>query len=249
MGDDDRFEDLGRGSTADRLAELDEREPEPVEDEPAPRRPGGRYAWIVGIVFLVAIVVAGINTLPNEGRGLRGPEPGELLPAFAAPLATGRLEGDANVKQDADDPGRTLACEVRGPDVLNICDLREDPVVLGFMFTRAADCEPQLDRMERVRRELPEVRFAAVAIREPRKKVAKLVRERGWGFPVGVDRDGQVSNFYGIGGCPTTVFAYAGGRVRKTELGNMSVAELRSEARALLRRGRGGGTAGEGAGR
>ena len=42
------------------------------------------------------------ETLPNQGKGLRGPEAGQPLPAFAAPSAAGDEEGDdANVCQKA----------------------------------------------------------------------------------------------------------------------------------------------------
>ena len=34
-----------------------------------------------------------------------------------------------------------------------------------------------------------------------------LVASRGWTQPVGIDQDGQVMNRFGVGVCPTTVFA------------------------------------------
>ena len=47
------------------------------------------------------------------------------------------------------------ACEVRAEDVVNVCELRRRPTVLTFLVTRGADCEPQVDRVERIRREFP----------------------------------------------------------------------------------------------
>jgi hypothetical protein len=43
-----------------------------------------------------------------------------------------------------------------------------------------------------------------------------------------------VANLYGVGGCPTTVFARAGGRVAATKLGNLTEEELRRRARRLM---------------
>lgn len=244
---EDRFGDLGpgeqpgEGSAAERLAELDATEPAPKP--PPPPRPSGRYTWVVGVAFLIVVVVAGANALRSSGPGARGPEPGSKLPAFAAPLAVSDLDGDANVKQeagDSDSAGRRPACEVRGPGVMNVCDLWRRPLVLAFMFTRQANCEPQLDRMERVRREFRGVNFAGVIVREPHDKARRIVREHRWGFPVALDRDGAVSNLYGIGGCPTTTFALPGGRVVRTRLGPVSEAQLRAEVRGLLRRSRAG---------
>ena len=43
-------------SAAERFAELDEREPEPQPPPPPrPSRPAGRYTWVVGIAFVLAL--------------------------------------------------------------------------------------------------------------------------------------------------------------------------------------------------
>src|SRR4029079_2972794 len=103
----------------------------------------------------------------------------------------------------------------------------QKPVVMTFMFTRLADCAPQFDRVERVRSEFPDVNFVGVIIKQKKADAAKLVRRHRWGFPVLLDRDGQVSNIYGIGGCPTTIFARKGGRGRATKLRKPEGAQTR----------------------
>lgn len=238
---EDRFGDLGedrerKPSAAELLAAGDAAElaaERKLEQAKAPR-PSSAYSWVVGIVFLMAVAVAGVNALRSNGPGALGPQTGHQLPVFAAPLATGPLDGDANVKERKSQPGKTFACDVIDPGAVNVCDLRKKPVVMTFMFTRLADCAPQLDRVERLRKEFPEVNFVGVIIRQKKKDAAKLVRTHGWDFPVLLDRDGQVSNIYGIGGCPTTIFARKGGRVRATRLGKLSAAQLRAEVRRTL---------------
>jgi hypothetical protein len=89
--------------------------------------------------------------------------------------------------------------------------------------------------VERVWREFPQVTFVGVFSGEEREKVAELSRERGWDFRVAVDPDGAVTNLYGVGGCPTTTYAYRGGEVRENDLGGLSEGELRDRVRALLR--------------
>ena len=75
---------------------------------------------------------------------------------------------------------------------------------------------------------LPGVNFATVFFtKKDRDQVRALVQERGWRQPVGIDRDGAVANLYGVGGCPTTVFARQGGRVATTMLGNLTEDQLR----------------------
>jgi hypothetical protein len=189
---------------------------------------------VVGIAFLLLIIVVGFNSLPNAGEGLKGPRPGTVIPAFAAPLATGSIDADANVKANAKTPGKTLACAVHVPSALNGCDLRRRPSVMVFAGTRGANCLPGFDRVERVRRAFPQVNFAGILIRMGHGDAAKTVRKGGWGFPIAFDRDGQLTNVYGIGVCPTTVFAKRGGKVLTTKLGKLTDAQLRAEIRRIL---------------
>ena len=75
-------------------------------------------------------------------------------------------------------------------------------------MTKGADCEPQIDRVERVKDEFPGVNFAVVMSGDERKEVEQIASNRHWTQPVGVDQDGAVVNLYGIGVCPSTVFSY-----------------------------------------
>ena len=59
------------------------------------------------------------------------------------------------------------------------------------------------------------------------------MQARGWTQPVAVDADGAVANLYGVGGCPTTIFARPGGRVADVELGNLTEEELRQGAELI----------------
>lgn len=241
---EDRFEDLGgtqKPSAAERFEEEDRLRPEP--DLP-PKRPevrpqGNRYAWVVGIVMLMGISVLLFTTaIPNSGEGLKGLKRGEVMPDFAAPLATGNQEGDANVCQKASEcngqAGRVPACDLRSEEVFNVCEARRRPLVLTFVFDKGADCNPQVDRVERMKSDFPGVNFGVVYFTdEEREEVAAIVRRRKWSMPVAHTRDGAVVNLYGVGGCPTTVFAAAGGRVRDSVLGPISEDALRQRVGRL----------------
>jgi len=185
-----------------------------------------RSGLLIGVLALAAIVYIGINTLRTEGPGSRGPAATRELPPFAAPLALSDLEGDANVS------GR--ACSVRGPDVLNSCELAErGPVVLAFFAEPVERCDDEIDRVDRLRTRFPYVQFAAVAIRGSRGALRSLVRERGWKLPVGHDRDGAVANLYGVAVCPTIALARRGGTVVRTLLGSQDDAQLSAAIREV----------------
>jgi hypothetical protein len=246
---EDRFDDLGRSgaerreSIGERLAERDRSHP---EGGGPPRRPemprqGNKYAWLVGILLLMGIGVLMLTTtLPNTGRGVEGPRKGTLLPVFAAPLASGQLDGEANVCQKrpcSKSAGRIPACKVRGEGVLNLCALRRRPLVLTFVVTRGADCQPQVDRVERIRRDYPKASFAVVMSGNSREEAGRQAKRRGWKQPVAVDKDGALVNLYGVGICPITVFARPGGRVAETALGNLNERQLRERTERLLASG------------
>ena len=238
----DRFADLGPGeeekrSAAERLQELDEREPEPQEGPPEPPRPGSSYAWVVGIAFVLAIIVAGANALRHSGAGYQGIPAGRRLAPFAAPLVTSDHNNDANIQPRAGG-GHPAACSIHIRDVVNLCDLRARPLVLTFVATGGSGCDSQLDRVERVRRSFPGVGFVGVISRKSLSDARSMYRSHGWGFPVALDRDAAVFNLYGIGDCPTSIFARRGGISAGTHRGALSDAQLSTAVRVIVK-GRG----------
>jgi hypothetical protein len=213
--------------------------PSPPKSPPPAKPPRvSRYGWWFGILVFLILAYIGLNTLQHAGEGTRGIRAGNRLPPFAAPLALSGLQGDANVATERDQGprGQRPACAVRGPAVLNSCQLvRGAPAVLAFLAAVGGDCTKQLDLLERIRPRYPGVRFAAVAIRGSRSHLRANIRRHGWRFPVGYDHDGAVANLYGISVCPTVTFAYPGGTAMRTTLGLLSGAKLDATLRELVR--------------
>lgn len=200
-------------------------------------RPAGasRYGWFLGVVLVLFLAYVTLNTVNSTGRnGSVGPARGSHLPPFAVPLASSSADKDANVFTKPQG-GVPAACSVRGPEILNVCQLEErGPVVLAFLATRGGQCELALDRIERVRRAFAGVEVAAVAIRGDRGDVRRLAATHGWGFPIGYDRDGILANLYGVAVCPQTTFALPGGRVLDTAIGQLGERALRGRFAALV---------------
>jgi hypothetical protein len=222
----------------------------PPEPEPEPPRPprglesrdrpkaASRYSAFVGVAFLVLVVVAIVNAIGSEESGILGADPddrrGEPVAEFAVPNVLSGVEADANVAQDdcessrnpcPEDEVREPACEVDAEGAIRICDLFDKPLAISFWFTRGGDCLPTQDNFDRVAAERgDEFNFLSVNVLDEAADVEAIVRERGWEVPVGHDRDGAVSNLFGVGVCPTIVLAYPGGilheaEIRPTELG------------------------------
>jgi len=201
---------------------------------------GGRYAWLVGIA---AILVAGglmINAARPAGPGAVGLPAGAQMPPFAVALATSKIvcdsdddPCDANVAASGardQDAGRRPACEVRGPTILNLCELTErGPLVLALLATRSAGCVGDLDGLAALQRRHRGLQVAVVSLRGDLDDLRRLVRDRRWSFPVGWDRDGALASLYGVATCPYFAVARWRGRVQATlpgRAGSASAAEL-----------------------
>jgi thiol-disulfide isomerase/thioredoxin len=204
------------------------------------------YSLIVGMAFIALIAVAGINTISTNNKGVLGASnEGDMpLAQFAVPNARSGASGDANIAQDDCDAARipcpsgnrrTPACRVTVPGALRVCDFFDRPLVLSFWFTRGGDCENQEDVFERAYRKYSgRVNFLAIDVRDDDSEVRKLIGEHRWTHPVGLDRDGALSNLYRVGGCPTFVYAYPGGIFQATSIGHLDDQQFFSKVDALI---------------
>jgi hypothetical protein len=210
----------------------------PFDDAPrSPATYGFGFGRYMGLLALLLILLAAIHTALSKPHSVSGIEPGRRLPPFAVPLATGRVNGDANVATHASEgaAGRLPACAVRGPEVLNICQLYEaGPVVLA-LFVDAGSCPAVLSEMQAIAPSFPGVQFAAVSIRGDRAALRRLIRARGLSIPIGIDRDGALAALYRDASCPQLTFAYPGGVVQsRALLTRPSVSSLRARVSELV---------------
>jgi hypothetical protein len=121
---------------------------------------------------------------------------------------------------------------VRGPDVLNSCELAEGgPFVLAFVFLPVARCRDRVPVLERVAARHRDVRFRIVAVRAD----AGEARSLKTGLPVGYDHDGAVANEYAVVVCPTITYVARGGRVVGSTVGPRSEADIESRVERIER--------------
>jgi hypothetical protein len=211
-----------------------------------PQRPGARgatgaltarYSRYVGVLAIVLLILILINTVTTTPNGSHGIAAGSKLPPFAVPLATGTLNGDADVatRPNQGGFGRVPACHERGPQILNICELYERGPVVLVLFVNGGDCPRVLDTLSGVLGSFPGVQAAAVAIRGDRAALRRLVSAHRLGFPVGYDHDGELANLYRDVVCPQLTFAYPGGTVQGQGLLRAPTAqELRARLAVLV---------------
>jgi hypothetical protein len=197
---------------------------------------GARPGLIVAVFVVALLGWIALNSAATDTAGSKGLQAGDELPPFAMPLSTSACRGrcDANVATKADQgaAGTKPACEVRGADVLNSCELAEGgPFVLAFVFEPVARCRAQIPVLERVAAAHPEVEFRIVAVRAD----AATARALGTSLPVGYDHDGAVANEYAVVVCPTITYVRSGGRVAGSTVGPLDERGLESEVARIAR--------------
>jgi hypothetical protein len=198
--------------------------------QPEKTRRTPRYGGYVGLLVVLILVLITINTIVTKPNGVKGLAPGERMPPFAVPLALGSLNGDADTARFAHEgsAGRVPACQERGPQILNVCALYEGAPVVLALFVDGGSCPAVLEQMQALSSSFPGVRFAAVAIKNSRGQIRRLIRSRALSLPVGLDKDGALAALYKVATCPQITFAYPGGEVQSKAL-------LSTPSRTLLR--------------
>jgi hypothetical protein len=78
------------------------------------------------------------------------------------------------------------------------------------------------------------VNFLAIDVRDSDSEVRKLIAARHWTHPIGLDRDGALSNLYRVGGCPTFVYAYPGGILQATSIGQLDAPRFFANVQELI---------------
>lgn len=206
-----------------------------------------RYSLIVGLAFLVLIAIATLHTLTGGGEhilGLEDEPPRWPIPEFAVPIATSGLEGDANVYQDdcgsaslpcPESQARVPACQITTAGAIRVCDLFDRPLVISFWFGTEGKCEREQGVVSEVaERYRGQVNFLSIDSLDSRGSVRELIRAHGWKMPVGFDQDGAVAALFQVAACPTFAYAYPGGTLQSSSLGELAVGPLSHHVDELL---------------
>ncbi|MHB1808473.1 MAG: hypothetical protein ACYCU0_04170 [Solirubrobacteraceae bacterium] len=194
----------------------------------------------MGVLAVAFLIVVSVNTILTAPRGAAGLRRGTKMPPFAAPLVDSKLEGSVNVTIRANETGLKAmpACQVRGADVVNACELySERPVVVALVYTDDKSCTaPVLRQLEALVPVFPQVGFVAVLLLGERSTARGLLRSAGVTFPVGFDPTGALAYLFDDATCPQINFAYRGGVIQsKAMLVVPRLAELRRRITGLLK--------------
>jgi len=201
-------------------------------------RPQGRREWqgVVRSLVLPVLIVAtivGVLVWYERLRDDSGAESGiyGIVEIPAALNPTG--------ESPSTDIGRmapNFYLELAGGGTLLLSDLRGQPVMVNFWATWCGPCRQEMPEIVRAWRQGGVV-VVAVNLQENPEIVREFADEFGMGFPVVIDRTGEVASAWRIGGpiegIPASYFIDADGIVRDRHFGPLD-AERLEEALATI---------------
>ncbi len=181
------------------------------------------FIGLLAIGVVVSLVALLDNSRPIGSENLVG----KPLPDFAAPLASGTQEGDANIYTPAQAKAAksVAACDVDLAEVFVSCRDLKGEAVVTFWNTTKPECVKQVDVLDNFARENKQVDTAAVAFDQAESTVRKYTEGVDWSIPVPIDRDGATAGLYAVAGCPSTFFI-RDGEITGVKLGTLSGAEI-----------------------
>ncbi len=102
-------------------------------------------------------------------------------------------------------PAPTFALPTLDGDTFDLAEYRGKVVIIDFWATWCAPCIASLPGVAKLANDLgDDVVLAAINLREPNAKVQRFIQDRGWKFPVVMDR-GTVGQKYGVNPIPHTI--------------------------------------------
>lgn len=172
---------------------------------------GAQIGAIIGLVLMVAMILAlwGNSLSPNRGAGR--PLPGETAPTFSA-------------------------SDIEGGE-FRLQDFRGEVVVLNFWATWCPQCEDEIPAFETVWREVAAegVQFVGVAMNDSASAVSAVANEQGITFPLIVEEESQITSAYGVTAVPETFIIDQDGNVAFIHIGVVDSETLLGELAELTK--------------
>ncbi|QTC43372.1 thiol-disulfide oxidoreductase ResA [Bacillus sp. V3] len=110
-----------------------------------------------------------------------------------------------------------------------LSDYKGQGVFLNFWGTWCKPCEKEMPYMNNQYKEFKDkgVQVLAVNVSESKFLVNRFISKHGLGFPVVIDKNGDVLNAYGVDPLPTTFLINPDGKVERVLTGTMTEEDVK----------------------
>lgn len=197
-------------------------------------RPQGRREWsgVIGSLLIpVLLVVAIVGVLLWFDRVRDSGGDGAAGPYGIVELPAGFNDTGESASSDVGRAAPDFYLETPDGGTLRLSDLRGSPVLVNFWASWCQPCRQEMPEIvEAWRRPGTGVIVVGVNLQENADIVREFSSEFGMGFPVVIDRNGQVAESWRIGGpiegIPSSYFIDAEGIVRARHFGPLTSEQL-----------------------
>ncbi|MGI8964435.1 MAG: redoxin domain-containing protein [Thermomicrobiales bacterium] len=180
---------------------------------------------VIGLVVALALAAIWLDRGqhdPVAGLGIV-PQPGVSEPP---PPLTSLAAGD---------PAPNFRLRTSDGDIVELADLRGQPVLIHFWTTWCLVCTGEFSSFqEAATAHAGNLSIVGVNVGESAGRVNAAADANGAGYLMLLDRDLEVSRHYGVEDYPATILIDATGAIASIDLGALSAADLKSRLDAVL---------------
>jgi peroxiredoxin len=117
-----------------------------------------------------------------------------------------------------------------------LSDQKGKGVVINFWGSWCDPCKHEMPFMNKVYQEYKDkgIQLFALNANEAPFVVSKFVSDYGLTFPVGIDKDQNILDLYGVGPLPTTFFVSPNGKIKRIAIGEMTEENFRGYLKEIL---------------
>jgi peroxiredoxin len=133
----------------------------------------------------------------------------------------------------AGDPAPNFRLLATNGDVVELADLRGQPLVIHFWTTWCLECAPELSALQQAESDQG-IQVVGIAVGETSDRVDQAADTGGASYPMLLDRDKEVSHYYGVWDYPATLVIDADGVIGSVTMGPISPEDLQRQLDSVL---------------
>ncbi len=204
-------------------------------------------AAVLSVALIVWIILSGNNIPPQTGDRDNSPnqpgvsrdgEDGQNTPGAGIENPTNRSNEDYGIYPG--DKAYVFELTDLEDNIVSLSYYSDKVVLINFWQTTCSWCQDELPLLDELYKNYKDNGLVVLAINigEEKEKVLQLVEEKGFTFPVLLDREAEVAKKFLISNLPTNYIINPNGSISAMHIGYMEYRQMESYIEAAFREDR-----------